>query len=48
MVIELNNYPLLSFLKQGFSKIITKSIITNKMEYSKYINIGTLNVHELF
>ena len=46
MVIELNNYPLLSFLKQGFSKIITKSIITNKMEYSKYIKRGLVKLSE--
>ena len=46
MVIELNNYPLLSFLKQGFSKIITKSIITNKMEYSKYIKSGLVKLSE--
>ena len=30
-------HPLISFLKQGFSKIITKNMITNKKEYNKYI-----------
>ena len=43
MLSKLNNtyiHPILSFLKNGFSKIITKNIyhiIANKWEYNKYI-----------
>ena len=37
-------HSLSSFLKQGFSKIITISIITNKIEYSKYIKSGLVKL----
>ena len=37
-------HPLLSFLKEGFSKIIAKNIIANKMEYSKYITSGLVKL----
>ena len=41
-IVDVHTYihPLLSFLKQGFSKIVTKNMIKNKKEYSKYIKSG--------
>ena len=44
MDIQTYMHSLLSFLKQGFSKIITKNMITNKKEYSKYIKSGLVTL----